>query len=136
MLTMTSRQASSKVNAMLQDLIFRFFEIPRVYKRAISIIVDIVFITVAMLSAFMIRDKVETWLSLEMYYSFGITVICTIIIWSRLGLYRAVIRFIDTKALSTIFVGSLISQSANAALGAFYLFFCAADIRWWFTLGD
>lgn len=94
---------------MLQDLIYRFFEIPRVYKRAISVIVDTVFITVALLSAFMIRDKIESWLSLELYYSAGVTVICTIVVWSRLGLYRAVIRFIDTKALSTIFVGSLIS---------------------------
>ncbi len=94
---------------MLQDLIFRFFEIPRVYKRVISVIVDTIFITVALLSALMIRDKVESWLSLELYYSIGITIVCTIVVWSRLGLYRAVIRFIDTKALSTIFVGSLIS---------------------------
>ncbi|NQZ07943.1 MAG: polysaccharide biosynthesis protein, partial [Algicola sp.] len=94
---------------MIKKLLHKFFEIPRVYKRVITVILDILMMLVAVVTAFYIRDDLNNWLSLPLYYSVGITIIASIFVWSRIGLYKAVIRFIDTKVLSTIFLGAVIS---------------------------
>ncbi len=94
---------------MIKRLLQKFFEIPRFYKRVITVILDVLMMNVAVVVAFFIRDDLEKWLSLPLYYSVGITTVASIIIWSRIGLYKAVIRFIDTKVLSTIFLGAVIS---------------------------
>lgn len=82
---------------------------PRIYKRIVTVIIDSLTIVVAVLIAFFIRDELERWLSVSLYYTVGITVVGSIFIWSRLGLYKAVIRFVDTKVLHTIFIGALFS---------------------------
>lgn len=94
---------------MFLNLIFRFFEIPRLVKRLISVAIDSLFMAGALFCAIFVRDEIAPWLSLQLYYSLGITIVFTLLIWIKLGLYRAVIRFIDTKALSTIFVGTVLS---------------------------
>ena len=94
---------------MFLELILGFFEIPRFFKRAIAIFIDCLFIVVAVLCALSVRDDLEFWLSQKLYYSIAITALITIAIWIKLGLYRAIIRFIDTKALSTLFIGTVLS---------------------------
>jgi FlaA1/EpsC-like NDP-sugar epimerase len=94
---------------MIKNLLNKFFEIPRVYKRVVTIILDILMMVVAVIAAFFIRDDLNNWLSLPLYYCVGITIVGSIFVWSRIGLYKAVIRFIDTKVLSTIFLGAVIS---------------------------
>jgi FlaA1/EpsC-like NDP-sugar epimerase len=95
---------------MLDNIIYRFFDMPRFYKRLVSVFVDLLFMLVAIYGAFMIRiDDISPWLSGQLYYSMLITMVATVFISGRLGLYRAVIRFIDTKALSTIFLCALAS---------------------------
>ncbi len=95
---------------MLYRLTKWFFNIPRFYKRLVSVLLDVLFIAVALFGALFIRvNKVEAWLSLNLFYALSVTILLTLVISVRLGLYRAVIRFIDTKALSTIFFASLAS---------------------------
>lgn len=94
---------------MLKNLLHQFFEMPRFYKRVITVILDVGMMLVAIVSAFLIRDDLDTWISAPLYYSVVITILASIFVWSRIGLYKAVIRFIDTKVLSTIFLGAIIS---------------------------
>jgi FlaA1/EpsC-like NDP-sugar epimerase len=94
---------------MINNLLHKFFEMPRIYKRIITVILDILMMIVAVIAAFFIRDDLQKWISLPLYYSVGITIIASIVVWSRIGLYKAVIRFIDTKVLSTIFFGVIFS---------------------------
>lgn len=94
---------------MFHFLLKRFFEIPRVYKRIVTFIIDSIFIIFATALAFFFRDEITPWLSEKLYLTIGLTLLLTLALWARLGLYRAVIRFIDTKALSAIFIGSMLS---------------------------
>lgn len=94
---------------MLLNWIFRFFEIPRVLKRVTAVLIDSIFIVSAVVCAIFLRDELQPWLSKELYFSVGLTLVFTVLLWIKLGLYRAVIRFIDTKALSTIFLGAVLS---------------------------
>jgi len=77
-------------------------------------------ILTALVCAFYVRDDLSKWLSSELYYSVAITLVVSIFIWSRIGLYKAVIRFIDTKALSVIFVGAIISGTV-LVLSSYFL---------------
>ena len=94
---------------MFKKLLHKFFEMPRLYKRVITVILDVVMMLVAIVSAFIIRDDLKTWVSVPLYYSVAITIVASIFVWSRIGLYKAIIRFIDTKVLSTIFLGAIVS---------------------------
>ena len=95
---------------MVGKLIGFFFDIPRLYKRLVTVLVDIIFIIIAIYSSFVIRvENMEGYWSTDLKSSFFITLILTIFIFIRLGLYRAVIRYIDTKALTSIFLGALAS---------------------------
>lgn len=85
------------------DYIFR---LPRVYKRLIQVLVDSTSLTLSFLLAMLIKfehwDKVldrETWLA------FFITLPISIYYFVRLGFYRAVIRYINQRALKTIVQG-------------------------------
>lgn len=106
---------------MFLNIIFKFFEIPRIYKRIVSTFCDLLFMMVALYGAYIIRvDDIQPWLSKELYYAMSITMLCTVIISIRLGLYRAVIRFIDTKALSTIFIG-VVASAIILVISAYFL---------------
>jgi len=104
---------------VINIILLKFFSIPRFYKRIISVFFDIIFIVSAILGSFLIRDDIHTWLSQELYFTIAISVFSSIFIWSRLGLYRAVIRYIDTKALTTIFLGVVASGITLVATSYF-----------------
>lgn len=104
---------------MLKRLLNQFFEMPRVYKRIVSASIDCVFIVAAVVAAFFIRDELSGWISTELYYTVGLTTLASVFIWARLGLYRAVVRFIDSKALYTIFIGAVVSGMLMVFIGYF-----------------
>lgn len=92
------------------DFILSF---PRWLKRIINVTIDIVLIIVSYFCALGIRydnssslDVYEHWLVVSM-----ITVV-TIIAFIKLGLYRAVLRFITIKIVNVVFLGCIISTLA------------------------
>lgn len=97
---------------MFQLLIEKFFNMPRIYKHILAILIDCHFIVAATFLSLIIRSELANWVSMTLYYTIALTAVVTIIIWIKLGLYRAVIRYIDTKALSTIFIGCVMSGLA------------------------
>ncbi|MGL5335002.1 MAG: polysaccharide biosynthesis protein [Enterovibrio sp.] len=92
----------------------------RFNKRLISIVIDIFFIVFAFYSAYWVRVG-----NIELIDAPSITpvllLVCgvTIVAFSQLGLYRAVLRYLTLEALAVVGLGTLIS-TITVALGAFY----------------
>ncbi len=91
------------------SLIYRFFEVPRWLKRTITVFVDALFIAAALIGALFIRvgENWTAWYKPELSYVIVGLVIGSILIWVNLGLYRAIIRYLDVKVLSNIFWGTV-----------------------------
>lgn len=98
----------------------KFLDLPRVHKRLISVASDVVVLFFAIWAAFALRLEQELWVPGRGHLIVaGITVVFTIAVFIRLGLYRAVIRFLGDKALLTIIYG--VSLSALALIVTGYL---------------
>jgi FlaA1/EpsC-like NDP-sugar epimerase len=83
---------------------------PRTTKRLISISYDILAIPLSIYLALALRlDTLTPHISVELISSMAATTIASIIIFMRIGLYRAVVRFMAEKAFVTLLIGSGLS---------------------------
>lgn len=79
-------------------------------KRIISLFVDILLIFVAYFGALGIRyDSSFSLYSREHWINLSIVTLITLVIFIKLGLYRAVLRFITIKIVNTVVIGTLCS---------------------------
>ncbi len=93
---------------------------PRFYKRLISITIDIIFIVISAYGAYWARlGTVEPLSSPIARYVIIGTAITTIAVFIKLGLYRAVLRYLTFQALAVIALGSLLS-AMSVTVFAFY----------------
>lgn len=109
------------MNAVLAGLKNWLFERPRPQKRFISVLADLLFVLGTLWVAFALR--LEDWLwqpSPGHLWAFGVTALATIAAFIRLGLYRAVIRYISEKALMVVMAGVVVSALVLVLSG--YLF--------------
>lgn len=99
-------------------MINRFLNLPRLYKRLISVASDVVVLFFAIWAAFALRLEQDFWVpTLHHVLLAAITVLLTIVIFVRLGLYRAVIRFLGDKAFLTIIYGIFASSVVLIIVG-------------------
>lgn len=95
-----------------------FLNLPRVHKRVISVSSDIVVLFVAIWASFALRLEQGLWIpSRDHMLVAAITVIFTIAVFIRVGLYRAVIRYLGDKAFLTIVYGVFASALALIVFG-------------------
>ena len=84
--------------------------LPRNAKKFFFVVHDIVIIFFAFWFSLSLKPNYsQEWLSLGNWLIFFITTALTIALFVRLGLYRAVTRFIGTKVISTAAIGTLVS---------------------------
>ena len=79
----------------------------RSYKRLIMVVADLIALPLALLSSFALRFAQwwpQPYLS-TYWWLFVITPLIGVYIFARLGLYRAVVRFMGMQALTSVFVG-------------------------------
>jgi len=95
-------------------------ELPRAYKRLISVLLDTFFLILSVVVAFVLTQNGERASVSEITGAFLITLPITLYIFVRLGLYRAVIRYIGQHALGAVLIG--ICSSAALLSGLFALF--------------
>ena len=101
-------------------MINKFLNLPRVHNRLISVASDTVVLFVAIWASFALRLEQQLWVPDRGHVMVAaITVVFTIAVFIRLGLYRAVIRFLGDKAFLTIIYG--VSASALALIVVGYL---------------
>lgn len=99
-------------------MINAFLNLPRVHKRIISVASDVTVLFFAIWAAFALRLEQQLWVPDRGHLIVaGITVIFTISVFIRLGLYRAVIRFLGDKAFLTIVYGVFLSALALIVSG-------------------
>ncbi|SDX63350.1 NDP-sugar epimerase, includes UDP-GlcNAc-inverting 4,6-dehydratase FlaA1 and capsular polysaccharide biosynthesis protein EpsC [Marinobacter mobilis] len=101
-------------NRMLQT----FLDLPRFYKRVISVAADTVFLALALWVSFALRFENLQWVpDSRQLWVFGGTILVTLAVFVRIGLYRAVIRYISERALFMIISGVAVSAVAFMIFG-------------------
>ncbi|EJL6332238.1 polysaccharide biosynthesis protein [Vibrio cholerae] len=96
------------------------WNLSRVNKRIISVLVDVFFIIFSFYSAYWVRvGNFEIIHSDSIPYLLATVIVVTILSFTRLGLYRAILRYLTFHALAVVSVGTLIS-TASVAIAAFY----------------
>src|SRR5690554_2942339 len=98
------------MNDQLANAVKKLFELSRPQKRMISVTADLLFVFISLWIAYALR--LETWLWRPTWNHvpvFFVTGVITIAVFVRLGLYRAVIRYISEKALMVVLVGVVAS---------------------------
>ncbi|WP_417539302.1 polysaccharide biosynthesis protein [Marinobacter sp.] len=102
-------------------MIKQLLDLPRLYKRLVSLAVDTVALSFALWAAFALRLESSGWLpDHEQLLVMALTVVLTLGSFIRLGLYRAVIRYMSDRALLTIIMG--VGFSALVLIVSGYLF--------------
>ncbi|EHI9239494.1 polysaccharide biosynthesis protein [Vibrio vulnificus] len=103
------------------DKLAYIWSLPRVHKRLISLAIDTLLITFSFFMAIWVRHgevavsvHPETWLTLA-----G-TVVVTLITFTKLGLYRAVLRYLTFHALTVIVLGAFISALSITTFAYFF----------------
>ncbi|MBU2896892.1 nucleoside-diphosphate sugar epimerase/dehydratase [Vibrio hepatarius] len=96
------------------------WDLPRTFKRIISIVIDAFFVVTSFYAAYWSRiGNVEPFESYLTWYVVIGTLLVTVIVFTRLGLYRAILRFLTFHALAVVSIGTVISAASISVL-AFY----------------
>ncbi|MCL0010479.1 polysaccharide biosynthesis protein [Providencia rettgeri] len=95
---------------IIMDKLNRIWSLPRVYKRLIGLGIDTLLIIVSFFLALWVRlGEVVIHLSPSTWLTLLGTIIITLLAFVKLGLYRAVLRYLTFHALTVAMVGALIS---------------------------
>ncbi|MFT6926886.1 MAG: FlaA1/EpsC-like NDP-sugar epimerase [Psychromonas sp.] len=105
-------------------IINKIFSMPRVYKRIVSIFVDTVFIFSAFVGAFYTRLESVPFLDTSKYWQvLMLLVLSTLFLFVRVGLYRAILRYLSVHALLTIVISCAVSAIFLVVLGYYFEIF-------------
>ncbi|GGI17896.1 polysaccharide biosynthesis protein [Oxalicibacterium faecigallinarum] len=97
-----------------------FLELPRIYKQIVAALADLVMLPLTFYLAVLLRYDSSTPQLFQMYFWIIVAApLISIPIFLRLGLYRAVIRFIDQKIVFVVVMGVTLSVICMAALATF-----------------
>ncbi|HHG3045651.1 TPA: polysaccharide biosynthesis protein [Vibrio parahaemolyticus] len=97
------------------------WQLSRTNKRIVSVLIDIVLIFMAFHLAILVRSGETNYFTYPAVWGIQIAVtIVTLVIFARLGLYRAVLRYLTFQALFVVTAGAVISATLLAAL-SFYM---------------
>lgn len=97
------------------------WQLSRTNKRIVSVLIDIILIFIAFHLAILVRSEETNYFTYPAVWGIQMAVtIVTIAVFARLGLYRAVLRYLTFQALFVVTVGAVISATIVAAL-SFYM---------------
>ncbi|HAS6085482.1 TPA: NAD-dependent epimerase/dehydratase family protein [Vibrio vulnificus] len=103
------------------DKLAYIWSLPRVHKRLISLAIDTLLITFSFFMAIWVRyGEVAISVSAETWLTLAGTVVVTLIAFTRLGLYRAVLRYLTFHALTVVVLGALISALSITTFAYFF----------------
>ena len=95
-------------------------DLSRFHKQMIAATADLILLPITFCIAILLRyDSVNTALFMSYLYLIVAVPLISLPIFIRLGLYRAVIRFIDQKIIFSVILGVTISVALLVALAAF-----------------
>ena len=110
-------------------LINSIFSLSRIYKRIISVVFDFLFISIAFFGAFFTRLGEVAFLSIDEYWHLFIALsFITLLIFVKIGLYRAILRYLSVHALLTIISSCFASAVLVVVFGYFFNVFVPRSI--------
>lgn len=95
---------------MMMTLLRPLFRLPRHYKRLVQLLADIILITFSFSMAMLLR--LDSWAFLSqpgVWWVLPVMIPVSLLIFIRLGFYRAVIRYMSLKALQAVVAGVVAS---------------------------
>lgn len=96
----------------------KFLNLSRLHKRLVSVFADVAVLFFALWAAFSLRLEQRFWVPDQgQLIVFGLTVVFTIAVFVKLGLYRAVIRYLSDRAFITVITGVVVSAITLILLG-------------------
>lgn len=99
----------------MSPFILRMLGMSRARKRVLQVVVDVVLLAVVFVTAMWLRLDSLAFVAEPKVWMVLVPVLpLTIVLFIRLGFYRAVIRYIAVRALATILLGSVLSGLALA----------------------
>lgn len=97
------------------------WSLPRFYKRLISLVVDASFVCLAFISAYWARlGEFTGFASYSVGYVLAGTIVVTLLVNVRLGLYRAILRYLTFHAFTAIIFGAAVSAFSITTLAYFF----------------
>ncbi|EGQ7993254.1 polysaccharide biosynthesis protein [Vibrio vulnificus] len=103
------------------DKLAYIWSLPRVHKRLISLAIDTLLITFSFFMAIWVRHgEVAVSVSVETWLTLAGTVVVTLVTFTKLGLYRAVLRYLTFHALTVVVLGALISALSITTFSYFF----------------
>lgn len=103
---------------MSSGVIGKVLGLSRPVKRLISVTTDLILLSLAIWAAFALRFESYTWLpSDKQLWVSGATVLFTTAAFVKLGLYRAVIRYLSEHAFLAIIIGVTLSSVSLIVFG-------------------
>lgn len=100
-------------------MINKLIQADRSTKRIIMVVADALLLPLALWSAIALRHYPNLPEVLEFWWMFVSLPVLTIPIFTRLGLYRAVLRYMEDKVIYTILVGVTLSTMAISSIAFF-----------------
>ncbi|MCW3173493.1 polysaccharide biosynthesis protein [Shewanella subflava] len=95
------------------DFLQTLFGLKRSHKRVVSLVIDSIFLCFAFWAALLVRvDDISVLADLSYWLLVAIVVPFSLVAFTKLGLYRAVLRYMSLQALSAIFLGVVVSTIA------------------------
>ncbi|TVT30975.1 MAG: polysaccharide biosynthesis protein [Marinobacter vinifirmus] len=114
---------------MSSGLIGKVLNLSRPVKRLVSVVTDFALLSLAVWAAFALRFENYAWLPSEKQtWVSGATVAFTILAFVRLGLYRAVIRYLSEHAFLAIIVGVTLSSVSLIVFGFLFQAFVPRSV--------
>ncbi|MDC9615818.1 nucleoside-diphosphate sugar epimerase/dehydratase [Xenorhabdus khoisanae] len=97
-----------------------FVSLPRSYKRIISLSIDIFLLVFSFWLAFWLRiDALMPITSIHHWYLVSFNTLVTLLVFIKLGLYRAVLRYLSAKVLVAVAIGMALSAALLVMLAFF-----------------
>lgn len=90
--------------------------LPRFIKRFLSVFTDVIFLTASITAAYLLTNSVDILPYTVLMMVFALSLPITLLVFVKLGLYRAVIRYIGQHALGAVMAGIVTSAMVNIAL--------------------
>ncbi len=96
------------------------WQLSRTNKRIVSVLADMVLILIAFNMSLLVRlGNAGHFFEPKVWAIYGVLSIVTVIVFARLGLYRAVLRYLTFQALFVVTAGALVSALLLAALSLY-----------------
>lgn len=107
--------------SLIKAMLIKIFNLSRTKKRLITLACDAAFVLCSFWLALFIRlDGIQASSNKSLWILVSFLIFISLFIFVRLGLYRAVLRYMSSKAVWTIGAGALLSTTALVLVAFFF----------------